>query len=105
MNVCGEVYGLGGYDPDHPSGNVVERLVDLGDGTAQRQRWDGKAWESDPELVGFTPWTPPLEPHEKVAAVLADTLTDEQLAKITDRSREELAAAVDAAAADEPGKG
>lgn len=24
-------YGVGGFDPGHPSGNVIERLVDNGD--------------------------------------------------------------------------
>ena len=33
-------WGLGGYLPDHPSGNVVERTVDNGDGTGTRTTYD-----------------------------------------------------------------
>lgn len=34
MNVVS--YGIGGYLPDHPNGNIIERVVDNGDGTATR---------------------------------------------------------------------
>jgi len=33
-------YGVGGFDPGHPSGNVTERLVDNGDGTGTRTTYD-----------------------------------------------------------------
>ena len=35
-----DVYGLGGYLPDHPNGNVVEQTVDNGDGTGTRTTYD-----------------------------------------------------------------
>jgi len=33
-------YGLGGYLADHPTGNVIERVVDHGDGTGTRTTYD-----------------------------------------------------------------
>ena len=33
-------YGLGGYDPEHPNGNIVEQVVDNGDGTGVRTLFD-----------------------------------------------------------------
>lgn len=33
-------YGIGGYDPGHANGNVIERLVDNGDGTGTRTTYD-----------------------------------------------------------------
>jgi len=33
-------YGIGGYLPDHPNGNIVEQTVDNGDGTGTRTTYD-----------------------------------------------------------------
>ncbi len=33
-------YGPGGFDPNHPNGNVVEETVDNGDGTATTTTYD-----------------------------------------------------------------
>jgi len=33
-------YGIGGYLPDHPNGNVIMRVVDNGDGTGTRTTYD-----------------------------------------------------------------
>lgn len=33
-------YGIGGELSDHPNGNVVERIVDNGDGTGTRTTYD-----------------------------------------------------------------
>ena len=33
-------YGVGGFLPDHPNGNVVESTVDNGDGTGTRTTFD-----------------------------------------------------------------
>ena len=33
-------YGIGGYDPGHANGNVIERLVDNGDGTGTHTTYD-----------------------------------------------------------------
>ena len=32
--------GIGGYDPNHPNGNIVEQTVDNGDGTGTRTTYD-----------------------------------------------------------------
>jgi len=29
-------YGPGGFDPSHPNGNIIEQVVDNGDGTGTR---------------------------------------------------------------------
>lgn len=34
------VYGIGGHLPEHPNGNVVERMADNGDGTGTRTVYD-----------------------------------------------------------------
>ncbi len=39
MTIIG-MYGIGGYDPEHPSCNKVEEVVDNGDGTGSYTRWD-----------------------------------------------------------------
>lgn len=33
---------LGGYDPDHPNGNVIESVIDNGNGTGTRTAYDDK---------------------------------------------------------------
>jgi len=33
-------YGIGGYNPEHPNGNIVEQTVDNGDGTGTRTTYD-----------------------------------------------------------------
>jgi hypothetical protein len=35
-----ETYGPGGYIAEHPSGNVIERVIDNGDGTGTRTTYD-----------------------------------------------------------------
>lgn len=47
-------YGLGGYDPDHPNGNVVEQVIDNGDGTGTRTVYnpDGTVASTEP-LTGL----------------------------------------------------
>jgi len=67
-------YGLGGWDPEHPNGNVVERVVDHGDGTGTRTFFgpDGQEIGTEP-VVGL----PLAEPTSTVdlSALLA-TVTE-----------------------------
>ena len=57
-----ELFGLGGFDPNHPNGNVVERTVDNGDGTGTRTTYlpDGTV-DTVEQLTGL-PIPPPPEP-------------------------------------------
>lgn len=48
-------YGIGGFLPDHPNGNITARTVDNGDGTATRTTYDGTGQVSDEVTFPFTP--------------------------------------------------
>lgn len=73
-------YGIGGYLPDHPNGNITARTVDNGDGTATRTTYDGTGQVSD-EVTFTFPFTPdPVLPTvaDEVAelrATVAELLT------------------------------
>ena len=55
-------FGIGGYLPDHPTGNIVEQTVDNGDGTGTRTTYlpDGTV-DTVEQLTGL-PIPPPPEP-------------------------------------------
>lgn len=71
-----EVYGVGGYDPDHPNGNIVAQTVDHGDGTGTRTTYlpDGTV-DTVEQLTGL-PIPPPPEPDPLVD--LQDQLAAQQ---------------------------
>lgn len=46
-----EEFGIGGFDPDHPNGNVIVRVVDHGDGTGTRSRYDADGVEVETEQI------------------------------------------------------
>lgn len=76
MNVVS--YGIGGYLPDHPNGNIIERVVDNGDGTATRTTYDGNGQVSDEVTFPFTSDPVPPTLDEGVAelrATVAELLT------------------------------
>lgn len=66
-------YGIGGYDPGHPSGNVIERLVDNGDGTGTHTTYDAAGQVTATEaLTGLPIPAPPVaDPAERIAALEA----------------------------------
>ncbi len=71
------LYGLGGYNPGHPSGNVVEETVDNGDGTGTRTFYnaDGTV-DTVEQLTGLPiPEPPPPDPIAEMQATI-DALLD-----------------------------
>ena len=79
-------YGLGGYLPEHPNGNVIEQVVDNGDGTGTRTTFtpEGEV-ESVEELSGLPiPPEPEPDPVADMQAQLAaqQALIDELLAAL-----------------------
>lgn len=66
-------YGLGGFDPDHPNGNIVEQVEDNGDGTHTRTVFDEKGnVVGKPETYPVdAPPPAPLTAEEKVAELAA----------------------------------
>ena len=69
-------YGIGGYLPDHPNGNVIEQTVDNLDGTGTRTTYlpDGTV-DTVEQLTGL-PIPPPPEPDPLVD--LQDQLAAQQ---------------------------
>ena len=70
-------YGLGGYLPEHPNGNVIEQVVDNGDGTGTRTTYtpEGEV-ESVEELSGLPiPPAPTPDPYAVYAAAIAAAQT------------------------------
>lgn len=55
-------YGLGGYDPEHPNGNIVEQVVDNGDGTGVRTLFDADGNVTSTENLTGLPIPPEPEP-------------------------------------------
>ena len=72
-------YGVGGYLPDHPNGNIVEQTVDNGDGTGTRTTYDADGNVTSVEQLTGLPV--PVEPEptaeERLQTLLA-ALTDAQ---------------------------
>ena len=51
-------YGPGGYDPDHPSSNIVEQTVDNGDGTGTRTTYHPDGTVDTVEQLSGLPYEP-----------------------------------------------
>ena len=81
-----ELFGLGGFDPNHPNGNVVERIVDNGDGTGTRTTFHPDGTVDTVEQLTGLPIPPPPEPDPMadMQAQLAaqQALIDELLAAL-----------------------
>ena len=71
-------YGIGGYLPDHPNGNIVARTVDNGDGTATRTTYSPEGQVADEVTFPFMADPVPPTLDEGVAelrATVAELLT------------------------------
>ena len=69
-------YGLGGYLPEHPNGNVIEQTVDHGDGTGTRTTFHPDGTVDTVEQLTGLPIPPPPEPDPLVD--LQDQLAAQQ---------------------------
>lgn len=49
------IYGPGGFDPSHPNGNIVEQVVDHGDGTGTRTTYDAEGQVTGTEALTGLP--------------------------------------------------
>jgi len=59
-------YGIGGFNPEHPNGNVIERSTDDGDGTGLRTTYDEGGEETGTvELTGL-----PIDDPDSETAIL-----------------------------------
>jgi hypothetical protein len=68
------VYGVGGYDPDHPNGNVVEQVTDNGDGTGELVRFNPDGTIAATEALTELPIPPAPDPTELALEVLAEVV-------------------------------
>lgn len=57
--IVATVYGPGGYDPDLPNGNVVERILDNGNGTGEFVTYDTSGVETSRETISLPTEAPP----------------------------------------------
>jgi YD repeat-containing protein len=79
-------YGVGGYLPDHPNGNIVEQTVDNGDGTGTRTTYDADGNVTSVEQLTGLPI--PVEPEptaeERLATLIAALGDAQSLEEIRD---------------------
>lgn len=79
-------YGVGGYLPDHPNGNIVEQTVDNGDGTGTRTTFDADGNVTSVEQLTGLPI--PVEPEptaeERLATLVAALMDAQSLEEIRD---------------------
>lgn len=71
-------YSVGGYLPEHPNGNVIERCVDNGDGTGTLTTYDSDGEVvSVEELSGLPVAEPePIDPMSALRVAVQARLTD-----------------------------
>ena len=67
------IYGSGGFDPSHPNGNIIEQVVDNGDGTGTRTTYDADGQVAGTEELTGLPNPEPAPPSlgEQVAELQA----------------------------------
>jgi hypothetical protein len=79
-------YGIGGYDPDHPNGNIVEQTVDNLDGTGTHTVYDSDGNVTSVEQLTGLPI--PVEPEptaeERLATLIAALGDAQSLEEIRD---------------------
>ena len=79
-------YGIGGFDPGHANGNVIERLVDNGDGTGTRTRYDAAGEVADVvELTGL-PVVLEVDLTAEIAAARASLAAATTVAQVRSRT-------------------
>ena len=66
-------YGPGGYDPTHPNGNIIEQVVDHGDGTGLRTTYGADGQVTGTEVLTGLPI--PDVAADPAASVLAAVQT------------------------------
>jgi len=66
-------YGPGGFDPSHPNGNIIEQVVDHGDGTATRTFYGADGQVTGTEVLTGLPI--PDVAADPAASVLAAVQT------------------------------
>lgn len=70
------IYGPGGFDPSHPNGNIIEQVVDNGDGTGTRTLYDTDGNVTATEQVSVEiPEPAPPSLDERVAELVATVAT------------------------------
>lgn len=80
-------YGIGGYDPGHPNGNVAERVVDNGDGTGTRTIYDAAGKTIGTEaLTGLPVAGPEPDLTAEVAAARASLAAATTVAQVRART-------------------
>lgn len=62
-------YGIGGYDPEHPNGNVIEQTVDNGDGTGTRTTYHPDGTVDTVEQLTGLPYEPRPLPVDALLTV------------------------------------
>lgn len=75
-------YGIGGDIADHPNHNIVERIVDNGDGTGTRTTYDEHGNETSVKQVTGLPIPEPVAEPTDPVALLVSALRD-PLANLT----------------------
>ena len=66
-------YGPGGFDPSHPNGNIIEQVVDNGDGTGTRTIYGPDGQVTGTEALTGLPIPDP--PAAEALATAAEALT------------------------------
>jgi len=66
-------YGPGGFDPSHPNGNIIEQVVDNGDGTGTRTLYGPDGQVTGTEALTGLPIPDP--PAAEALATAAEALT------------------------------
>ena len=77
-------YGIGGHLADHPTTNVVEELLDHGDGTGTRITYNADGTVEATETVSGLPLAGPPFPPLDATGALATLLVVESVLDLTD---------------------
>ena len=92
-------YGIGGELSDHPNGNIVERIIDNGDGTGTRTTYDEHGNETSVEKLDDLPIVEPepviVEPTAPLDAFAAKLRAELPVATTLTKLRAVLSDALD----------
>ena len=70
-------YGVGGYKPEHPSGNIVEQTLDHGDGTGTRTTYHPDGTVDSVEQLSGLPILEPFIPSQTPEQVAVEVIREE----------------------------